>query len=159
LPSTEPYPTTPRKVNTIMSLGRTPTVLSRKAIANAFVAGPKRSPLSRGLLSPQVLQAWKAGRRGPFQLRTSRPLMPLLATTVSIPSSRTVAQLVTESLRRADLRGFLSAGWTSWGVAWRSQTAATATEHRARSEYLWSTCQTLPGARHRHNSPPLLCAS
>lgn len=34
--------------------------------------------------------------------------MPLLATTVSIPSSRTVAQLVTESPRRADLRGFLS---------------------------------------------------
>jgi hypothetical protein len=26
------------------------------------------------------------------------------------------------------------------GVAWKSQTAATATEHRARSEYLWSTC-------------------
>ena len=74
---------------------------------DAHVAVPRGHSGGKGGWTPSV---WKAGP-GPFQLRTSRPLMPLLATTVSIPSSRTVARLVTESLRRGHLRGFLSASW------------------------------------------------
>lgn len=124
-----------------MSLGRSPTVPSHKALP-MLVAGPKRSPLPRCLLSPQVLHAWKAGRRGPFSI-TYKP------TTNAPPGHHGLHSVIQDGC--ATGHGVTSSSGSPripvqrrqhgrLGCCWKSQTAATATHDRARSEYLWSTC-------------------